>query len=134
MGEQVPVTAILVMVLVALFFVSGADAASVVMGTLSSRGDIEPKAWLVALWGTLTGLVAAVLLLAGGLSALQSLTILAALPFLFIMVGMVGMVAGLLRELRREPPSAMAGAEPRTVAAAAEGRTRADLDSAESPA
>ncbi len=97
------VTAILVMVLVALFFVSGADAASVVMGTLSARGTIEPKSWLVAMWGVLTGLVAAVLLLAGGLSALQSLTILAALPFLFVMVGMV---AGLLRELRREPPTA----------------------------
>ncbi|MBQ1073144.1 BCCT family transporter [Micromonospora sp. C31] len=97
------VTAILVMVLVALFFVSGADAASVVMGTLSSRGNLEPKAWLVSMWGVLTGGVAAVLLLAGGLSALQSLTILAALPFLFVMVGMV---VGLLRELRREPESA----------------------------
>ncbi|MFI2651220.1 BCCT family transporter [Micromonospora fulviviridis] len=110
------VTAILVMVLVALFFVSGADAASVVMGTLSSRGSIEPKSWLVAVWGVLTGLVAAVLLLAGGLSALQSLTILAALPFLFVMVGMV---VGLLRELRREPFSATMAPEVRALMIAA---------------
>ncbi|MFI7491885.1 BCCT family transporter [Micromonospora echinaurantiaca] len=111
------VTAIVVMVLVALFFVSGADAASVVMGTLSSRGDIEPKSWLVAMWGVLTGLVAAVLLLAGGLSALQSLTILAALPFLFVMVGMV---VGLLRELRREPATATMAPELRALTLAAE--------------
>ncbi|MFI6820059.1 BCCT family transporter [Micromonospora sp. NPDC050187] len=111
------VTAILVMVLVALFFVSGADAASVVMGTLSARGTIEPKSWLVAMWGVLTGLVAAVLLLAGGLSALQSLTILAALPFLFVMVGMV---VGLLRELRREPPSATMAPEILALATAAQ--------------
>ncbi|MFY1593363.1 BCCT family transporter [Micromonospora sp. WMMD737] len=109
------VTAILVMVLVALFFVSGADAASVVMGTLSSRGSLEPKAWLVSMWGVLTGLVAAVLLLAGGLSALQSLTILAALPFLFVMVGMV---VGLLRELRREPDSATMAPELRALVSA----------------
>ncbi|MCX4390302.1 BCCT family transporter [Micromonospora peucetia] len=106
------VTAILVMVLVGLFFVSGADAASVVMGTLSSRGNLEPKTWLVSMWGVLTGLVAAVLLLAGGLSALQSLTILAALPFLFVMVGMV---VGLLRELRREPPEATMAPELRAL-------------------
>ncbi|MEU9508967.1 BCCT family transporter [Micromonospora sp. NPDC048170] len=109
------VTAILVMVLVGLFFVSGADAASVVMGTLSSRGSLEPKAWLVSMWGVLTGLVAVVLLLAGGLSALQSLTILAALPFLFVMVGMV---VGLLRELRREPPEATMAPELRALTTA----------------
>ncbi|MEV1329418.1 BCCT family transporter [Micromonospora costi] len=119
------VTAILVMVLVALFFVSGADAASVVMGTLSSRGSIEPKSWLVAMWGVLTGLVAAVLLLAGGLSALQSLTILAALPFLFVMVGMV---AGLLRELRREPESATMAAGIRAARTAVARPTAADPD------
>ncbi|MEH0974402.1 BCCT family transporter [Micromonospora sp. CPCC 205546] len=119
------VTAILVMVLVALFFVSGADAASVVMGTLSSRGNLEPKAWLVSMWGVLTGLVAAVLLLAGGLSALQSLTILAALPFLFVMVGMV---VGLLRELRREPDSATMSPELRALVSAAARPTAADPD------
>ena len=34
---------VLVMVLVAIFFVSGADAASIVMGTLSERGTMEPS-------------------------------------------------------------------------------------------
>ncbi|MGH3750296.1 MAG: BCCT family transporter, partial [Micromonosporaceae bacterium] len=101
-------SAIVVIILVALFFVSGADAGSVVMGTLSSRGALEPSNSVVILWGVLTGAVAAVLLYAGGenaLLALQTLTIIAALPFLFVMVGVCW---GLMRELRQEPAFAAA--------------------------
>src|ERR671914_1335589 len=46
--EQFPLfwlTALIVVILVALFFISGADAASVVMGMLSSRGNLHPKSW-----------------------------------------------------------------------------------------
>ena len=60
------VTTVLVMVLVGIFFVSGADAASIVMGTLSERGTIEPSRRTVVFWGVLTGAVAAVMLIAGG--------------------------------------------------------------------
>ncbi len=69
MLNQLPlpqVTAVLVMILVAIFFVSGADAASVVMGTLSESGSIEPSRWTVIFWGVLTGAVAAVMLIIGG--------------------------------------------------------------------
>ena len=48
MLDQLPlatITSILVMLLVAIFFVSGADAASIVMGTLSERGTLEPSKW-----------------------------------------------------------------------------------------
>ncbi|PWJ54120.1 choline/carnitine/betaine transport [Quadrisphaera granulorum] len=79
-------TSLLVVALVAIFFVSGADAASIVMASLSSHGDDEPRRWLTAAWGALTGLVAIVLLQAGGLQALQNLTIIAATPFLVVMV------------------------------------------------
>ncbi|WP_328336515.1 BCCT family transporter [Streptomyces violaceus] len=41
---------------------SGADAASVVLGMLSCRGSMAPGRFVVILWGALTGLVAAVLL------------------------------------------------------------------------
>ncbi len=43
---------VLVMVLVAIFFVSGADAASIVMGTLSERGTLEPSRPIVIFWGS----------------------------------------------------------------------------------
>ncbi len=56
------------MFLVAIFFVTGADAASIVMGMLSQHGTEEPKRSLIIFWGVATGAVAAVLLWAGGLA------------------------------------------------------------------
>ncbi|TDC85786.1 BCCT family transporter [Micromonospora sp. KC606] len=93
-------TALIVVILVALFFISGADAAALVMGMLSCRGRSEPRALVTVFWGVMTGAVAAILLYAGGLAALQTLCILAAFPFMFIMIG-----AGvsLVKELRKEP-------------------------------
>ena len=97
------VSSILVMALVAIFFVSGADAASIVMGTLSERGTIEPSRPTVIFWGVATGSVAAVMLLVGGsnaLSGLQTITIVAALPFVLVMVGLA---VALVRDLRTDP-------------------------------
>ncbi len=96
-------TSVLVMVLVSIFFVSGADAASIVMGTLSQRGTQEPSKANVIFWGVSTGVVAAIMLLAGGtdaLSGLQTITIVAALPFVVIMVGLT---VALMKDLRNDP-------------------------------
>jgi choline/carnitine/betaine transport len=114
--DQLPlalVTSIVVMVLVAIFFVSGADAASVVMGTMSQRGTIHPARGVVTFWGVLTGAVALIMLLvgAGGSSALeglQNLTILVAAPFGLVMVGLCVALAKDLRDdplMRREDKS-----------------------------
>ena len=93
------VTAFLVIMLVAFFFVSGADAASLVMAMLSCRGCNEPRKLVTVFWGVMTGAVAAILLLAGGLQALQTLCILAAFPFMFVMIGAaVSLVKGLRSE------------------------------------
>ncbi|GGS87439.1 BCCT family transporter [Streptomyces griseoviridis] len=99
------VTSLLVMILVGIFFVSGADAASIVMGTLSQRGALEPNRLVVIFWGVVTGAVAAVMLLVGSgqgdaLTGLQNLTILAAAPFVVVMILMC---VALLRDLRRDP-------------------------------
>ncbi|GCD89100.1 BCCT family transporter [Nocardioides sp. LS1] len=94
---------VIVMILVAIFFVSGADAASIVMGTLSERGTIEPSKPTVIFWGVATGAVAAVMLLVGGtdaLSGLQTITIVAALPFVLVMVGLA---VALVKDLRNDP-------------------------------
>ncbi|MEU3051211.1 BCCT family transporter [Streptomyces sp. NPDC006984] len=96
---------ILVMVLVGIFFVSGADAASIVMGTLSQRGSFEPTRPVVIFWGVVTGAVAAIMLLIGGgegdaLAGLQNLTILVAAPFVLVMIGMC---FALMRDLRHDP-------------------------------
>jgi choline/carnitine/betaine transport len=97
------VASIVVMVLVAIFFVSGADAASIVMGTLSERGTIEPSKPTVIFWGVATGAVAAVMLLVGGsdaLTGLQTITIVAALPFVVVMIGLA---VALVKDLRSDP-------------------------------
>ena len=93
------VTSFVVIVLVALFFVSGADAASLVMGMLSSRGSLSPARPVTILWGVSTGAAAAILLLAGGLNALQQAAIIAAAPFTVVMIGLcVSLFKGLAHE------------------------------------
>jgi glycine betaine transporter len=93
-------------ILVALFFVSGADAASVVMGMLSSRGNLHPKRWKLIVWGTFTGAAAAICLLAGkiqgsvdaALSALQAVAIASAAPFVLVLIGLCFSIFKALRE------------------------------------
>jgi choline/carnitine/betaine transport len=105
--EQYPLataTTVLVMVLVGIFFISGADAASIVMGSLSQRGTLEPSRSVVIFWGTTTGAVAAIMLLIGdegeALTGLQNLTIIAALPFALVMAAMA---VSLVKDLRSDP-------------------------------
>src|SRR5687768_17278452 len=105
--EQYPVATVatvVVMLLVGIFFVSGADAASIVMGSLSQRGTLEPSRWVVVFWGVVMGSVAAIMLLLGedgaALTGLQNLTIIAALPFALVMAAMA---VSLVKELRRDP-------------------------------
>ena len=100
------ITAVLVMILVGIFFVSGADAASIVMGTLSERGSIEPSKWIVIFWGAATGAVAAIMLMIAdpddptALTGLQDLTTVVALPFAIVMGAMC---VSLYKDLRSDP-------------------------------
>ena len=99
--EQFPLatlTSIVVIVLVAVFFVSGADAASIVMGMLTCRGILEPPRAIVAFWGVAMGSVAVVLLLAGGLETLQQAAIVAGAPFALVMIGLCVSFYKALRE------------------------------------
>lgn len=77
----------LCIVLIALFFISGADAASVVMATMASRGSLEPHKFVVVVLGVLMGGIACAMLLVGGLTALQQAAVLGSVPFMFVLVG-----------------------------------------------
>ena len=84
---------IIAMILVAIFFVSGADAASIVMGTLSQKGTIEPQRWIVVFWGVVMGAIAAIMLIIGAgkgdaLTGIQNITIIMAAPFALVMVAL----------------------------------------------
>ncbi|AYV30718.1 BCCT family transporter [Streptomyces goshikiensis] len=93
-------TSYVAMVLVMTYFVTSADSASLVMGSLTSRGSLNPPTWLVVTWGILMAAVAAVLLVAGGLKSLQTATILVALPFVLVMLLLCW---ALVTELRQDP-------------------------------
>jgi choline-glycine betaine transporter len=102
------ITSFVVIVLVGLFFISGADAASLVMGMLSSYGSLSPRRAVTVVWGVSTGAAAAILLLADGLSALQQAAIIAAAPFTLVMIGLCvslfkGLAADVAPVLRPEP-------------------------------
>jgi glycine betaine transporter len=94
------VTSIVAIILVVMYFVSGADANTFVLSMMSSRGTLNPTKPVLTLWGLLTGLCAVVLLIVGGLGALQQAAMLSALPFTVI-VALLGV--GLVKELRNDP-------------------------------
>jgi choline/carnitine/betaine transport len=93
-------TAVLVVVLILLFYVAGADSASLVLGMQSQSGSLHPRTWLVVTWGSMIGAVAIALLLAGGLDAIQTTVIVFGLPFLVVMIGVC---VSLFRQLRADP-------------------------------
>ena len=94
------ITVVLAVFLVAIFFITGADSASIVMGMLSQHGKEEPMRWLVVFWGVAQGAVAGVLLFSGGLGALQTLVIIVAGPFMLVICAMC---VSLMKSLRAEP-------------------------------
>lgn len=96
--------------LVVTFFVTSSDSGSLVVDMLTSGGDESAPTWQRIFWAVLEGVVAAALLLAGGLGALQTATITSALPFAVIMVLMCW---GLLRALRIEAVKRMSLREAR---------------------
>ncbi|WP_315150250.1 BCCT family transporter [Corynebacterium variabile] len=99
--ENMPIatiTSFITIVLVVLFFVSGADANTYVLSMLTSRGTLEPTRPVLVIWGAVTGLSAAVLLLVGGLDALQQASMLSAFPFAFIIALLAVSLVKSLRE------------------------------------
>ena len=95
------VTSVLSLILIAFFFISGADAASVVMAMIASRGNLHPAKLVVATMGCVMGAIACALLLVGGLSALQQGAVLASVPFTFVIVGLGWSLTKALREERQ---------------------------------
>jgi choline/glycine/proline betaine transport protein len=93
------VTSLLATILVITFFVTSSDSGSLVVDMLTSGGQEESPVWQRIFWAVVEGVVAAVLLIAGGLGALQTATIASALPFTVIMLLMCW---GLVRALRLE--------------------------------
>jgi choline/glycine/proline betaine transport protein len=118
--EHLPLTtvaSVLATILVVTFFVTSSDSGSLVIDIITSGGEQDPPVWQRVFWATSEGVVAAVLLVAGGLVALQTAAIASALPFTIVMLVVT---YGLLKGLRMEglkrialgiPPTPAAGSK-----------------------
>jgi choline/glycine/proline betaine transport protein len=94
------ITSLLAVLIVAIFFVTSSDSGSFVVDILTSGGHPDPPVWQRVFWAVSEGVVAAVLLVSGGLAALQSAAINTGLPFCIVLVIVC---FGLGRALWREP-------------------------------
>ncbi|MDN3440057.1 BCCT family transporter [Psychrobacter sp. APC 3279] len=93
-----PIT-LLIVVMIMLWFVTSSDSASFVIDMLTAGGDTNPPKIQRLFWATTEGVIAAILLAAGGLSALQAAAIVAGLPFaLVVFVMMYALLRGLSRD------------------------------------
>jgi choline/glycine/proline betaine transport protein len=79
------VTSALAIFIIIIFFITSADSGIFVMNSIATNNSAKSPKWQLAFWGIMLGLLALVLLNAGGLQSLQTLTLITALPFSIIM-------------------------------------------------
>jgi len=87
--EHYPFAGVLSLVAISLliiFFVTSADSATVVLGSLTSGGGLFVPNYKKVVWGLSLSAVAIVLLVTGGLASLQVMAITAAFPFMLVML------------------------------------------------
>ncbi|WP_017549899.1 BCCT family transporter [Salinicoccus carnicancri] len=80
------VLAVITLMLIFIFFITSADSATFVLGMLSSNGNPNPSRLVKMVWGLLTAGAAVVFIMAGGLEAVRSISIVIAIPFTIISV------------------------------------------------
>ncbi|HSO18386.1 MAG TPA: BCCT family transporter, partial [Desulfosarcina sp.] len=76
------------MIIVSIFFITSADSATFVVGMMTSGGSLEPKTGLKVFWGLVCSSIAAMLLVAGGLKAIQTISFVVSFPFMLLMLFM----------------------------------------------
>ena len=99
------ITPIAIIVLLAVFFITSADSATLVMASMSQQGKPEPDRKIIIFWGVALAGVSSVMLAVGGANALQGLQDLvtvAALPFAVILLALI---PAFLRDLSTDPMS-----------------------------
>jgi choline-glycine betaine transporter len=86
-------------VLVVVFFVTSSDSGSLVVNHLTSGGKLDSPVPQRVFWAGMEGVVAAVLLIGGGLSTLQTASVSTGLPFAFaLLIGVYSLYVGFSEE------------------------------------
>ncbi|OOY19489.1 BCCT transporter [Thioclava sp. DLFJ5-1] len=94
------ITSVIAIVLVIVFFVTSSDSGSLVIDTITAGGKVDAPVPQRVFWATFEGAVAIVLLIGGGLSALQAMVISTGLPFTLVLLVMCWAI---WKGLRTEP-------------------------------
>lgn len=102
------ILSIVTIVLLCTFFITSANSATFVLSMFSSDGDLNPPNRKKVVWGVVEAVVAFALLLSGGLGALQTASVAAAFPFVFIMLFACW---SLIKAFRQETDSVPSGSE-----------------------
>ncbi|WP_288774508.1 BCCT family transporter, partial [uncultured Psychrobacter sp.] len=127
--EALPFTQVasyLTVLLIMTFFVTSSDSGSLVIDSIASGGRPTPP-WQRTFWVVIQGVVASVLLLAGGLTALQTVAIVSALPFaIILLISMGGMWRALIIEEHRTDSLAQDNRVPPHLLAPSSWRDRID--------
>ncbi len=80
------VLSFIAILMVVIFFVTSADSGAMVVNMLCSNGRDDTPLWQRMYWVVGVGLIAVILMLAGGLGALQTMTIASAMPFAIVLL------------------------------------------------
>ncbi|MCG7344513.1 BCCT family transporter [Sporosarcina sp. ACRSL] len=99
--KQLPFTGVvsfLFIVLIFTFLITSADSATYILASMTTKGSLFPPLLVKMIWGFLMSAIAAVLLFAGGLEALQSASLVSALPFTLFLILLIFSLGKLLRK------------------------------------
>src|SRR5699024_1973747 len=94
MLENLPlsaITSVIGVILIFIFFITSADSATYVLSSMTTRGSLVPPMGIKIVWGLLIAGTASILLISGGggLDALQTASLIAALPFAIVMIFLI---------------------------------------------
>ena len=91
------ITSFFVIAIIIIFFVTSADSGIFVMNSIATKNAEKSPKWQIVFWGVLLAVLSLMLLNVGGLKALQSMTLITALPFsIIIILFIVSLMKGLV--------------------------------------
>lgn len=93
------IISLVIVILLGVFFITSADSATYSLGVMTSNGDLTPPIYKKLLWGIIIAIIAFILLSAGSLKPLQTISIAASLPFLFIIFAII---LAMIKEPKKE--------------------------------
>lgn len=93
------ILSLVTMLIICIFFITSADSATYVIGVMSSSGHLHPNNKAKVGWGILCSTIAVMLVLTGGLKAVQTVSFIFSFPFMILMLFMM---AAFLKSIKQE--------------------------------